>query len=146
MELALGSAFEAASGKSSSPNVILFKRFQQNWAFINQSCYQPGSTYKHLKKHILPVLTDILSFANAELRVKHPRDDYLELLELTLIFSEETLPGGIVFKRPGAIHHARWMSKVLHCLKIWLFRDQFNLTKEEDLKSERFVCFVHYFM
>ena len=44
MELVLGSAFEAAFGKSSSPNVILFKRFQQKWAFIDQSCYQPGPT------------------------------------------------------------------------------------------------------
>ena len=72
MELVLGSAFEAAFGKSSSPNVILFKRVQQKWAFIDQSCYQPGLIDEHLKKHILSVLADILYFANAELRVKHP--------------------------------------------------------------------------
>ena len=133
MELVLGSAFEAAFGKSSSPNVILFKRFQQKWAFIDQSCYQPGPTDEHVKKHILPVLADILSFANAEFCVKHPRDDYRELLELTIIFVGESLPGGVVFKRPGAFHHARWMSKVLYCFKIWVFRDQFNLTKEEEI-------------
>ena len=92
MELVPGNAF----GKSSSPNVILFKRFQKKWAFIDQSCYQLGPTDEHLKKHILLVLADILSFANAEFRVKHPRDDYRELLELTIILLRESLPGGVV--------------------------------------------------
>ena len=34
---------------------------------------------------------------------------------------------------PGTFHHARWMSKVLHCYKIWFFRDQFKLTKEQEI-------------
>jgi hypothetical protein len=63
---------------------------------------------------------------------QHPRDDYKELLELTIIFLGGVPPKGIAFRYPGAFHHARWMSKVLYCYKIWLFRQSFRLTKKEE--------------
>ncbi|XP_033212231.1 uncharacterized protein LOC117169831 [Belonocnema kinseyi] len=31
-------------------------------------------------------------------------------------------PGGIPFKAPEAVHHARWMAKVLYCFMIYMFR------------------------
>ena len=133
IELVLQSAFETAFGKSSSPNVGLFQRFCEKWACIDQQCYQHGLSDEHLKKHILSVLDDIISFATAQLSVKHPRDDYRELLELTIIFLGGSLSNGVVLKCPGAFHHARWMSKALYCYKIWLFPDHFKLTKEQEV-------------
>ena len=127
MELVLRSAFETAFGKSSS-NMGIFKRFGEKWACIDQQRYLHGLSDEHFKKHVLPVLDDIISFATAQLSVKHPRDDYHELLELTIIFLGGSPPSGVVLKCPGAFHHARWMSKALYCYKIWLFRDQFKLT------------------
>ena len=41
------------------------------------------------------------------------RDDYRELVELVIIFLGGAPPSGIRFRAPGAMHHARWMSKVL---------------------------------
>ena len=41
---------------------------------------------------------------------------------------------GIRFTAPGAMHQARWMSKVIYSMKVWLFRSQFKLTTKE-LKS-----------
>jgi len=76
MELILRSAFESVFGKTSFPDVNLFKRFQKKWARIDQSRYQPGSTDYHVSKHILPLITDIVSFATAQLSVEQPRDDY----------------------------------------------------------------------
>jgi len=38
---------------------------------------------------------------------KQPRDDYRELLELTVIFLGGKLSNDISFKIPSAIHHAR---------------------------------------
>lgn len=32
---------------------------------------------------------------------------------------------------PGAFHHARWMSKAIYSLKIFLFREEFILTDSE---------------
>ena len=38
---------------------------------------------------------------------KHPRDDYRELLELTMIFLGGIPKKGISFRIPGAVSHAR---------------------------------------
>ena len=95
---------------------------------------------------IFAVLADILPFANAEFCVKHPRDDYRELLELTIIFVGESLPGGVVFKRPGAFHHARWMSKCCTASRFGFFVTNLTSQRKKRLESGRFVCFVHYCM
>ncbi|XP_044587995.1 uncharacterized protein LOC123267437 [Cotesia glomerata] len=60
----------------------------------------------------------------------HCRDDYRELLQLSSIFLSATTTN-ITFKRPGAVHHARWMAKAIYSLKIFLFRNEFHLTKSE---------------
>lgn len=55
------------------------------------------------------------------------RADYKELLQLTLIsFGKQG--GTIKFRKPGAMHHARWMSKALYALKMFIFRTEFHLT------------------
>jgi len=59
------------------------------------------------------------------------RDDYRELLELTVIFMGATPAKGVSFKRPAGLHRARWMAKAIYCLKIWIFRQQFQLTSKE---------------
>ena len=59
-----------------------------------------------------------------------PRDDYKELLTLTII----SLGGNIPEFRmmlPGPDHHARWMSKVIYILKIKLLMGVFRLSEEE---------------
>ena len=55
-----------------------------------------------------------------------PRDDYHELLELSLIFLRSCSPRGIHFQMSGAFHHARLMSKVLHVLKMYVFRQKID--------------------
>lgn len=40
---------------------------------------------------------------------------------------------------PGAMHHARWMSKVIYSLKIWMFKAQFKQTPAEK-RGLRDVC------
>lgn len=49
------------------------------------------------------------------------------------------LPSGDKFRLPGASHHARWMSKAIYALKMYMFRDQFDLTDVE-LNGIRDVC------
>jgi len=71
----------------------------------------------------------MVSFYSGAVGHQQPREDYLELLRLCLIF----LGGGfdvmdIQFRAPGAMHHARWMAKVIYALKIVLFQDQLTLT------------------
>lgn len=37
----------------------------------------------------------------------------------------------VTFHPPGADHHARWMSKAIYSLKMFMFRNQFELTDDE---------------
>ena len=47
----------------------------------------------------------------------------------------------------GAMHHARWMSKVLYAIKIWMFRGQFKLTKREETGLQDIAVFsVHVYL
>lgn len=60
-------------------------------------------------------------------------------MELSLIFLGEMPQSKVFFKRPGAIHYARWMAKAIYCLKIFIFRDEFGLSKNE-LTGLRQLC------
>lgn len=82
---------------------------------------------------------EIGSFCIDQLNEKHSRADYAEFLKLVLIFLGKTPPSGVSFRSPGAFHHARWMAKVIYCLKIYLFRGQFEL-KARELKGIRDIC------
>lgn len=48
----------------------------------------------------------------------------------------------IRFKRPGAMHHARWMAKAIYSLKMFIFRSEFRLTKREIDSLRDFCIFV----
>lgn len=80
-----------------------------------------------------------IEFAMSYLRESQPRDDYREFLELVKIFLGSVPERGIRFMAPGATHHARWLSKVIYSLKIWMFKGQFHLTKKEE-KGLQDVC------
>jgi len=54
------------------------------------------------------------------------RDDYKEVIELCVIFLCGDLQKYVSFKRPGAIHKARWMAKLLYSIKLCLFEEQIN--------------------
>lgn len=136
-EIILAAVFSTCSGASSGPNVQLFRRFQKNWGSLDKSNYQTGKDLKVLQ----PDRERILKFAESKLAQGNHRDDYKEFLELAIVCLGGSLPS-FNFKKPGAFHHARWMAKVLYCLKIWMFRGQLkHLTKGE----ESCVCDVSIF-
>ena len=57
-------------------------------------------------------------------------------MELTIIFLGGTVKENYLFKEPGPMHHARWMSKTIYDLKIFIFRDQFFVSRA-DLRAIR---------
>lgn len=61
------------------------------------------------------------------------------MLELSSIFLGVIPKDNFTFKHPGAMSHARWMSKAIYCLKIFIFREQFKLSTRE-LNSLRQIC------
>ena len=42
------------------------------------------------------------------------------------------------FHKPGPTSHARWMSKAIYSLKIFIFHDQFLVTKKKQMDFEIF--------
>ena len=77
---------ESSPVASSGPDVAIFKRFQQSWSYIDQSHYDTGDTHEAVSHAIAGVKADVIEFALNQLSETLPRDDYRELLELTLTF------------------------------------------------------------
>jgi hypothetical protein len=134
-ELMLKAVFETLAGSSTGPDVGLFHRFQKQWNSLDRGDFQTGWDTPEIRPLLEGERNDLLDFALSKLSVGNFRDDYREYLELVVIFLGGTVPR-FTFKQPGAFHHARWMSKVIYSLKIWLFRGQLSLTKR-DLKCVR---------
>jgi len=139
MELVLAAAFTAVMGPTSGPDVLMFKRFQAHWEFIDQSNFQDCMTDELASVRVQPTRDMLLEFFTAQLEIAQPRDDYRELIELAIIFLGQVPPRGVRFRVPGPMHHARWMSKVLYSIKVWLFRAQFKLTAKEE-KNIKELC------
>lgn len=132
LEIVLRSAFEIKIDITSAPDVPIFKRFQKSWPSINVKNFHNGIEDAFVFQSIKDLKKTLLMFCINQLQQYQPRDDYKELLELTIIFLGQEPPNGIFFKVPGPIHHARWMSKAIYSLKIYLFRNEFKLTLKEN--------------
>jgi len=53
------------------------------------------------------------------------------------MFLGENIGGKVTIQAPRAFHRARWMFKIIYCLKMYMFRSQFKLKSEvlEGLKT-----------
>jgi hypothetical protein len=49
-----------------------------------------------------------------------PRDRYKKIIELSLIALGEKPSVGFVYRKPGAIHKARWMAAAIYGIKMYL--------------------------
>lgn len=139
LEIVLAAVTNHLLGPSKGPDIAIFQRFQAQWAFIDQSKYQTGLANEQTVSEIVDNSQHIIAFAQDQLDNYQPRDDYQELLELTIIFLGGAPSSGISFKRPAGLHRARWMAKLIYSLKIWLFRTQFKLTSRE-IKGLQEIC------
>ena len=79
------------------------------------------------------------------------REDYKELIDLSIFYLEGTPDDTFRFKSAGPIHKARWMGKLLYCIKLNLcenkIREQHEACPiysdiEQTTKIEHFVYFI----
>ena len=104
---------------SKSPDVTLFVRFRKNYDLLPHkplSRFDP-TVYSDTALRLLEdCRTRVLDIARSELSLR--RDDYREFVELCTVFLDNDITGQLVtFKRPGALHKARWMAKLLYSIK-----------------------------
>ena len=116
---------------SRSSKIEIFSHFRDFWPNIDQSKYRTALDDVDASEHVDDIRESIITFAMQQLNTKHPRDDYEELLQLTVIFLGATPPKGIRFRYPGAVHRARWMARAIYAIKMWLFRDQFHIQQRQ---------------
>src|SRR5258705_1876170 len=117
---------------STGPELLLFKRFKEQWQFMDVEKFQPTSTDPSVEALVESSRVNIIEFAEEQLKLKQRRDDYREFLELSIIFFGGIPARGIHFQAPRAMHRARWLAKVIYAIKIWLFRGQFRMTLSEE--------------
>ena len=140
-EIILADCFEQNLPVMSGPNVPLFKRFHDSWNEIDKGKYKNGLEGKTIIPNLSHKIEDIGKFIEEYLDQQLPRDDYKELLILSKVFIG--IPcADVKFCKPGAYHHARWMAKAIHSLKIYLFREAFKLTHEEETSLFSICLFI----
>ena len=142
-EVILGDVFTTLFGPSTGPDILLFKRFQAKWSLFAHDQPENGFTDPDTAAEFTQnkdMMDEALEFALVCLKDQHPRDDYRELLELTVIYMGGIPPRGIRIMAPGAIHRARWIAKALYSLKVWvfMFRSHFHLRSETTPSLQHF--------
>lgn len=128
-EIVLSNVYsKAMNDDPKSPNITLFVQFKKQWETINPQLFEPGinenigySAFDGVER------TELLDFLREQLLIQKPdHHDYIELLELSILFLEE---GSRIFKvrKPGAVHRARFMMRAIIALKMCLLRDQLKM-------------------
>lgn len=136
-EIVLRGVFESKHGTSSAPEVLIFNRFQRAWPGLDHSSFKSGLEDEIVRSKISDTECEIIKrFCKKQLALVQIREDYRELLELTLTFLGET---GFNFRTCSNTSHARFMAKGIYSLKMLVFRDQFHFTARE-LNGLRDVC------
>lgn len=142
MELIVSKVFDTLMGPSSGPIIKLFQRFGEYWGSIDRSSYESGLHVDSIASALNIVRDDLIHFILQQLTKFQPRDDYRELLQLSLLFLGAECSADIHVQAPGAFHRARWMAKLIYSLKIFLFRSQFRLTAREMSSLGHFNTFI----
>ena len=139
---------------SKSPDVSLFLRYRKNFQLVPQSSDQALSRFdietvpptghallQECRENVLPL---------ASSTIIHQHNDYLEFAEHCVILLDAEWQS-LRFTRPGAVHKARWMAKLLYAIKICLSEKQIQhlppgtiTTCQHVAKIRQFVVFITY--
>ena len=135
-ELIIGAVFETTFGQSNGPDVSLFKYLKRTWNTIDSNNLNCNIDVPE------DVKCNVITFCKNQLKQFQPRGDYKEFLQLVIILASGGNSDNFHIKRPGASHHARWMSKVIYCLKLYLLRDELILLDTERDNLSRVCKFI----
>src|SRR6218665_2373150 len=92
---------------SKSLEIELFGHFKDIWHLLDNSSFSTAFEDENMASIIAPWKDSVTEFAIDQLEKRQVRDDYRELLELSVVFLGGTPPREIRFQYPGAIHRAR---------------------------------------
>lgn len=111
-EVVLGGVFDTVMPPSTGPEIRLFKRFESEWENFDKKNYKTGLESKRIVDVLINDTENINHFVQTILDGEaQPRDDYRELLLLSLVFIGKIPPEKVKFYKPGAVSRARFMAK-----------------------------------
>lgn len=146
-ELVLKHCYEMKGDKSQSDKLDNFKKFKEEY----NAKLESHEVIEYRSVLHVPALEEITSawrqnvidFCLSCMNQKHPRGDYVELLELVVLFLGGDTEKGIKFRRAGSLSRARWMARAIYILKIWMVNKQIE-TIDLDLMDhfEKLALFI----
>ena len=86
-----------------SPKLELFSRFRDFWPHIDQAKYRTAMEDKDAAQRVTEIRDNVITFALQQLSTEYHRDDYKELLELTVIFPRRNSTKGNNVQVPRGI-------------------------------------------
>ena len=150
LELVLKATFQELFGNTTGPEESFFKFLKPSWESLDLNDITLPKIPPSLKAEVPEVLSFINNCLQPENSTLLPRDDYREFLELAKMILGayvERKRGTYSLHRPGADHHARWMSKALYTLKVTLLLPQITslpwYRKKQLEKMSFFIIFVY---
>ena len=151
MELLVKAAYHQVFGDSKSSDVKLFSIMKDpsTWNSLNLVDFRLPTIPQAYKNNVDSLLSFINKQLDEENAAEIPRGDYKEFLMLAKIFLGGSIDrkNGYTFQlsRPGADHHARWISKCIYFLKLSLLSHQFlqsQLSWQQKKKVETMAFFI----
>lgn len=127
LEIVLSGVFSIKFNKKTGPEVDFFLKFKKDWPNINQKDYKTGFEDRIVDDYLRSKIKDIDDFTKNLLDSQLPRDDYKEFLNLARIFLGLVPTRDVKFRKPIGCSHARWMSKAIYSILMYLFRDSYPL-------------------
>lgn len=122
LELIIAKVHDKLFEVSTGPNIQLFNTFRNQWSGLEKENYVSGLDDQKICSVLSIYKSELVIFVRNQIKEHQQRNDYKELLNLILIFLGEKPSKNYVIMAPGAFHRARWMAKLIYCLKIYLFR------------------------
>ena len=131
------------------PDILIFKKFREQFNNLSHAKLDDLS-FESLEVPAMLHKSAILGLMNNE-EVNEMRNDYKELVTLTKLYLTHNIVD-FTFRKPGALHRARWMAKILYGIKLILFEHKIKeelpenaiLTADQFEALRRFVRFVIY--
>jgi hypothetical protein len=126
-ETVVGHVFEKLKIEvSKSPEVTVFQRFKKNWSNIPYSKEENASFTRFnasqynsdAQAMLMSLREEVLQTIRSNIPVR--REDYKEFAELCQAFLNDDNQSDLSLRRPGAMHKARWMAKMIYSIKICL--------------------------
>lgn len=146
-EVIIGGVWKLLFGKTVGPENQLFLKFKRDWKQLDKekAVKTLSITNPWLKKRRDDVVHELTKLLSGDGKKAMPRDDYRECAENALIILSHTCSNDARAKKPGAMHHARWMACNLYAGKMFMYSEQMHYDSETVDKLERLNVFLQLF-